>query len=184
MTASTGPARRCAWCAAGGGTLLVVAKTLSRGGGGGLCSVLPNIFVRDLNCFASLLLLWPVLLAVEERVRLLFRLCVSSGSVSSMVVVEELLDSLFLIVDIGVIVNSDLFFALLLLLAIEVFFVIDMGVSNVALVSWEDTTNAVGPTDLGATFACLCVPWIWFEILSNTAFNRLRFLCWLLLFCW
>ena len=65
-----------------------------------------------------------------------------------MVVVEELLDSLFLIVDIGVMVNSDLFFALLLLLAIEVFFVIDMGVSNVALVSWEDTTNAVGPADL------------------------------------
>ena len=77
LTASTGPARLWDWCAAGGGTLV---GPLSGGGGGGLCSVLPNIFVRDLNCFASLLLLWPVLLAVADLVRLLFLLLLSSDS--------------------------------------------------------------------------------------------------------
>ena len=107
MTASTGPARRCDWCAAGGGTLAGPGP-LSGGGGGGLCSVLPNIFVRDLSCFASLLLLWPVLLVVEDLVLLLF-LRVSSVSGSS-ITFNELFDAVF---EIGVIVNSDFFLAFL-----------------------------------------------------------------------
>ena len=106
MTASTGPARRCDWCAAGGGTLAGPGP-LSGGGGGGLCSVLPNIFVRDLSCFASLLLLWPVvLLVVEDLVRLLFLLVSSVSSIT----VNELFDAVF---EMGVIVNSDFFFAFL-----------------------------------------------------------------------
>ena len=106
MTASTGPARGCDWCAAGGCTLDGPGP-LSGGGGGGLCSVLPNIFVRDLSCFASLLLLWPVvLLVVEDLVLLLFLLVSSVSSIT----VNELFDAVF---EMGVIVNSDFFFAFL-----------------------------------------------------------------------
>ena len=146
MTASTGPARGCDWCAAGGGTLFGPGPL--SGGGGGLCSVLPNIFVRDLNCFASLLLLWPVLFVVEDLVLLLF-LRVSSFSVSS-ITVNELFDSVF---DTGVIVNSDFFFA----------FLVDADTDELVIVIGDDNTDVVvvegrelGPTsNFGPTFAFL-----------------------------
>ena len=127
MTASTGPARGCDWCAAGGGTLFGPGP-LSGGGGGGLCSVLPNIFVRDLNCFASLLLLWPVLFVVEDLVLLLF-LLVSSFSESS-IIDNELFDSVF---ETGVIVNSDFFFA----------FLVDVDTDELVIVIGADNTDVV-----------------------------------------
>ena len=127
MTASTGPARGCDWCAAGGGTLFGPGP-LSGGGGGGLCSVLPNIFVRDLNCFASLLLLWPVLFVVEDLVLLLF-LLVSSFSESS-IIDNELFDSVF---ETGVMVNSDFFFA----------FLVDVDTDELVIVIGADNTDVV-----------------------------------------
>ena len=144
LTASTGPARLWDWCAAGGGTL----GPLSGGGGGGLCSVLPNIFVRDLNCFASLLLLWPVLFVVADLVRLLF-LLVSSDSGSS-VPVSMLFDS---VCEIGVIVNSDFFFAFLMENEEDEELEMDMGVNVVVFVVRDEDTE--GPNNFGPTFAFL-----------------------------
>ena len=136
------------WCAAGGTTPLAGPRPLSRGGGGGLCSVLPNILVRDLSCFASLVLLWLVLLAATEavdRVRLLFRR-VSSDSGSSIWV---LFKSIF---ETGVMVNSDFFLTVLLLEEEE--FEMEMEVSVVVVLFVVDR-EGTGGNDFGPTFAFL-----------------------------